>query len=276
MKNASVCAAATILLLASFLVPHASAAGGLARSKKAQPPGQCRELVYAANPSYPPYHWKVSDSAYDGASIELLELVVPPGVALKPLVLPWKRALEWARLGKVDLLVSLRITPERSEYLKFTTHRAFPNPIVVFVRADRRFAFNSWADLKGKKGGISLGDTFGNGFDEYLRDELTTEVAPTMENNFVKLETGRIDYFVTSKFVGRAYAALNQKGAEFSALTPAISEMDIHFGFSRVSPCAALSEQVSRRLRELDRQGVPEQLLKKHLLRIQKTRSLSN
>lgn len=274
MNKASVCAAASILLLASFLVPHASATDALARSKKAQPPGQCRELIYAANPSYPPYHWKVSDSAYDGASIELLELVVPPGVALKPLVLPWKRALEWARLGKVDLLVSLRITPERAEYLKFTTHRAFPNPIVVFVRADRSFTFNSWADLKGKRGGISLGDTFGNGFDEYLRDELTIEVAPTMENNFIKLEAGRIDYFVTSKFVGRAYATLHPQGEKFAALPPAISEMDIHFGFSRASPCAALSEQVSRRLRELDRLGVPEQLLTKYLLRIQKQSSL--
>jgi polar amino acid transport system substrate-binding protein len=274
MNNASVFAAATILLLASFLVPHASATDVLARSQKAQPPGQCRELIYAANPSYPPYHWKVSDTAYDGASIELLELVVPSGVTLKPVVLPWKRALEWARLGKVDLLVSLRITPERSEYLKFTAHRAFPNPIVVFVQADRIFTFSSWADLKGKKGGISFGDTFGNGFDEYLREELTIEEAPTMENNFVKLEAGRIDYFVTSKFVGRAYATLHQKEAVFSSLPSAISEMDIHFGFSRVSPCAALSEQVSRRLRELDRQGVPEQLLRKHLLRIQKSRSL--
>lgn len=274
MNKASVFAAAALfLLLAAFWVPQAPAAEVLARGGEGPPDGQCRELIYAANPSYPPYHWKVSEKAYEGASIELLGLVVPPGVALKPVVLPWKRALEWARQGKVDLLVSLRITPERSEYLKFTSHRAFPNPIAVFVRADRRFPFNSWADLKGRKGAISLGDTFGNGFDEYLRAELTIEEAPTMENNFAKLEAGRIEYFVTSKYVGRAYAAQNPQKGEFFPLAPAISEMDIHFGFSRASPCAALSEQVSRRLKELDRQGVPEQLLKKYLSRIQQKRS---
>lgn len=274
MNKALVCAT-MVLLLAAFLEPHPSAAEGLVHGGKATPAGQCREIVYAANPSYPPYHWKVNEGVYAGASIELLALVVPPGVTLKPLVLPWKRALEWARQGKVDLLLSLRITPERSEYLKFTTHQAFPNPIVVFVRTDRMFVFNSWADLKGKRGGISLGDTFGNGFDEYLRRELTFEEAPTMENNFVKLDTGRIDYFVTSQYVGKAYAAQNPQRSDITFLAPPISEMGIHFGFSRASPCAALSEQVSRRLRELDRQGVPEQLLKKYLARIQQNRSLA-
>ncbi|HWR03235.1 MAG TPA: ABC transporter substrate-binding protein [Humidesulfovibrio sp.] len=275
MDRGFVRVAMAFLLLAVFLVSHASAAEVLIPGGQTVHAGQCRELVYAANPNYPPYHWKVSETAYDGASKELLELVVPPGVTLKPTVLPWKRALEWARLGKVDLLLSLRITPERSEYLKFTTHRAFPNPIVVFVRADRTFPLKSWADLKGKKGGISLGDTFGNGFDEYLRRELTIEEAPTMENNFVKLEAGRIDYFVTSQYVGKSYAALNIQRGEFISLTPAISDMDIHFGFSRASPCAALAEQVSRRLKELDRQGVPEQLLDKYLSRIKRSRSLA-
>ncbi|GAB6126050.1 substrate-binding periplasmic protein [Humidesulfovibrio idahonensis] len=231
--------------------------------------GQCRELTYSTNPNYPPYDWAVSESAFDGASIELLRMAAPPGVALKPAVLPWPRALELAKTGKIDLLVSLRVTPERSAFLLFTRHRAFPNPIVVFVRKDRAFPFKSWADLKGRRGGVSLGDTFGGGFDEYSRRELSLEESPTMENNFKKLDAGRIDYFITSRYVGEAYAASHRLTHEFVTLSPAISEMDIHFGFSRVSPCAGLVEQMSRRLEELDRKGVPEQLLRKHLRRIQ-------
>jgi polar amino acid transport system substrate-binding protein len=230
---------------------------------------QCRTLVYSTNPNYPPYDWATDDKAFEGASIELLNLVTPPGVTLKPMVLPWKRALDLAYEGKIDLLLSLRITPERSRYLVFTTHRAFPNPIVVFVRADRTFPFASWADLKGKRGGISLGDTFGGGFDEYWRRELTIEEAPAMENNFEKLETGRIDYFVTSKYVGEAYTVSHPLQHGIVSLSPPITEMDIHFGFSRSSPCAALVEQMSLRLEELDRQGVPEQLLRKNLRRFQ-------
>ncbi|MBI5519545.1 MAG: amino acid ABC transporter substrate-binding protein [Desulfovibrio sp.] len=241
---------------------------GLTAAFAAQPEAAaCRELVYAANPSYPPYHWAEGESAYAGASVELLALALPPGVRARPVVLPWRRTLEWARQGKVDLILSLRITPERTDYLLFTAHRSFSNPIVVFVRRDRVFPFKQWADLKGRRGGVSFGDRFGNGFDEYWRAELTVEEAPTMESNFAKLEAGRIDYFVTSRYVGEAYAGAHTEGHGVTVLAPPISDEGIHFGFSKASPCAALARLVDARLKELDRKGVSEQLLKKHLRR---------
>lgn len=231
--------------------------------------GRCQTLVYSTNPNYPPYDWAVDDTRFEGASIELLKMAAPPGVRLKPVVYPWKRALELARMGEIDLLVSLRITPERSAFLAFTTHRAFPNPIVVFVPRERCFRFNTWADLKSKLGGISMGDTFGGGFDQYLRKELHFEEAQGMEQNFQKLAAGRIDYFVTSKYVGEAYAATHAQKHNFVALSPPISEQDIYFGFSKASPCAGLLEQMSQRLKELDRKGVPEKLLKRYLHRLE-------
>jgi polar amino acid transport system substrate-binding protein len=250
-----------LLLLLALVLTSPFAAAALA--------GRCQTLVYSTNPNYPPYDWAVGEDGFDGASIELLKMAVPPGVTLKPAVLPWKRALVLAKAGEIDLLVSLRITPERAKYLRFTRHRAFPNPIVVFVRKDRVFPFPSWAVLKGKRGGVSFGDTFGGGFDEYRRRELTIEESPTMENNFQKLDAGRIDYFVTSKYVGEAYAASHHTQHGFVSLTPPISEQDIYFGFSRSSLCVELMERMSLRLEELDRKGIPEQLLQKHLRRIQ-------
>lgn len=232
------------------------------------PGGQCEELVYSANPSYPPYHWVGEDGRLEGASIDLLKMVAPQGLVLKPAVLPWKRALALAEQGRVDLLLSLRNTPERAKFLSFTSARAFPNPIVVFVREDRAFPFASWADLKGRRGGISLGDTFGNGFDEYWRAELSIEEAKNMEANFEKLEAGRIDYFVTSKFVGEAYSASRPLKHGIVQLGKPVSNQDIHFGFSRRSPCADLAEQMDRKLRELDKKGVLEQLLRVHLRRL--------
>lgn len=230
--------------------------------------GRCEELVYSANPSYPPYHWVGADGRLEGASIDLLKMVAPQGLVLKPVVLPWKRALALAEHGDVDLLLSLRNTPERAKFLAFTSARAFPNPIVVFVREDRTFPFDSWSDLKGRRGGISLGDTFGNGFDEYWRAELSIEEAKNMEANFEKLEAGRIDYFVTSKFVGEAYSSSRPLKHGFVQLGKPVSSQDIHFGFSKRSPCADLAEQMDRKLRELDKKGVLEQLLRVHLRRL--------
>jgi polar amino acid transport system substrate-binding protein len=223
------------------------------------------ELVYSTNPHYPPYDWSVDNKVFEGASVELLSLILPPGVTAKPVVYPWKRSLMLAREGEIDLLVSLRITPERSEYLEFSSHRAFSNPIVVFVRKDHAFPFRSREDLRGRKGGVSLGDTFGGGFDEYWPKALTIEVAPTMLENFRKLQAGRIDYFVSGYFLGRAYLEKYGLENEIMALKPPLTEMDIHIGFSRKSKFLSLLPQINQRLAELDRQGIPEQLLEKHL-----------
>lgn len=231
--------------------------------------GTCDTIVYSTNPQYPPYDWGVGGDHFDGASIELLALVAPPGITLKPLLLPWKRSMSLAAEGKIDLLLSLRITPERSEYLTFTSHRAFPNPIVVFVRKNGSFPYKEWRDLIGKRGGRSLGDTFGGGFDEYWRKELMMEDAPSMVENFKKLDEGRIDYFVTSRYLGEAYISSQKFKNQIVALSPAISSMDIHFGFSKKSPCTQQIDSVSRRLAEVDRKGVSEKLLKKYLQRFQ-------
>lgn len=241
---------------------------GLAEGEERLPGGQCEELVYSANPSYPPYHWVGEDGRLEGASIDLLKMVAPQGLVLKPVVLPWKRALALAEQGRVDLLLSLRDTPERAKFLTFTSARAFPNPIVVFAREDRTFPFASWADLKGRRGGISLGDTFGNGFDEYWRAELSIEEAKNMEANFEKLEAGRIDYFVTSKFVGEAYCSIRHLTHGIVQLGKPVSNQDIRFGFSKRSPCAELVVQIDRKLREMDRKGMLEQLLRVHLRRL--------
>ncbi|MBV8048704.1 MAG: transporter substrate-binding domain-containing protein [Paludibacterium sp.] len=224
-------------------------------------------ITYATNPNYPPYDWAISDTAYDGASIELLTRACPPGVELHPLVFPWKRAMALAEAGKIDMLISLRITPERSQFLQFTSHRAFPNPIAVFVRKDRAFPFRQWSDLRGHLGGYSAGDSFGAGFDAYWRRSLTMEEAPSMSTNFQKLLLGHIDYFVSSYYLGLGYIRSHPEAQAIIALQPMISEQDIYFAFSKQSPNQRYLDAFSQRLEALDKKGVPDALLKKYLLR---------
>lgn len=249
-------------LLTGLLLAGAAFAGAPVAADGRTGP-DCQSIVYSTNPNYPPYDWAEGED-FDGATIELLKQAMPPGVRLTPLVVPWKRALFLAEAGEIDLLASLRITPERSRYLQFTSHRAFPNPIVLFIRADRPFPFHHWDDLKGRLGGVSLGDTFGGGFDEYLQQHLTVEEAPGMAENFRKLAAGRIDYCVTSLYVGQAYLARHPSAQAIIALSPPISDQDIHFAMSKRSPCLRLLEPISAKLEELDSAGVPEALLRQY------------
>lgn len=231
---------------------------------------KCTQIVYSTNPYYPPYDWVNPEGHFEGASIDLLQRVAPKGVKLVEAVYPWKRALAVAGKGEVDLLLSLRITPEREKAFLFTTHRAFPNPIVAYVRMDSSISFKGWADLKGLYGAISAGDTFGSGFDEYLRSNLRFEEGYTLVENFRKLSLGRVDYYVSGRYLGDAYLAQTGLGQRIKALSPPLSNGDIHFAFSRNSPCVSYLNEISERLHTLDESGENIRLLTKHVDRFRR------
>lgn len=224
-----------------------------------------KRLVYSTNPLYPPYDWAVDDHTFNGAAIELLRKITPPGMELIPAVYPWKRSFLLARAGDIDLLMPIRITPERSEYLTFLPNRAFPNPIVVFKLKSRDMDLREFADLKPYVGGVSRGDTFGGGFDEYWRSELTIEEVDTMAQNFSKLLLGRIDYFVTGYYSGMTYLKKNQLDPEIEAMDYKISDVDIHLGFSKEYTDRAVMDYMNDKLGELDRAGELDELLLKYI-----------
>lgn len=223
----------------------------------------CDKLVYATNPKYPPYGWSEDELHYQGAAEALLRLVAPANVTLQPVVYPWKRAQAMAESGEIDLLLALRITPERERYLRFTRSRAFHNPVAIFVPAGSPLKTAEWSGLAGYRGAVSSGDFFGNGFDEFLKTRLRAEVAPSVVENFKKLRAGRVDYFVTGEQMGLAYLR-NTEGLQMGgvvALRPYVSEGDIHFGFSRRSACLALLPEMDARMAQANQKGTSDRLL---------------
>ncbi|MBP8772858.1 MAG: amino acid ABC transporter substrate-binding protein [Aeromonadaceae bacterium] len=226
---------------------------------------QCDTLVYATNPSYPPYGWSEDHHSYRGASIDLLPLLVPAGVKLQAVVYPWKRAQQMAQEGRIDLLLSLRKTPEREAYLLFSHHPIFANPIAIFRLRDKQESMDDWQALVGLRGGVSRGDTFGSKFDLFLQQKLTVETAGSMDENFEKLRRGRIDYFVSGQYAGNYYLHEHGMDSEIMALKPPVTDESIHIGFSRRSPCQALEPYVSARLEELGRSGYIKRLLDGYL-----------
>lgn len=227
----------------------------------------CSRLVFATNPNYPPFSWVQDKARYRGASVALLQKISLPGVTMEAVIYPWNRAQAMARAGLIDLLLSLRITPEREQYLAFTRSPAFPNPIVVFAAEDGPLKTADWKLLEKYRGGVSLGDSFGGGFDAYMKEHLRVEVAETMTENFKKLRVQRIDYFVSGEYLGRAYLRSTEGQGErrVIALSPPVSREYIHFAMSRKSPCLKLLPLIDEKLRELMRQGVPARLLEEAL-----------
>lgn len=229
-------------------------------------PRECAKVVLSADSDYAPLHWyngkKLSGASIDIATAALTAMKVPYEVRYMG---PFHRVLEGARRGEVDMITSLKDTPERREYLAFSSVPLFSNPIAVFVARNRSFAYARWSDLIGKKGGITLGNQFGNGFDEFMEKNLTVESEQKAYMNFKKIELGRIDYLITGYYSGLAYLRKNSMTDKYVALKPYIAETDNLIAFSRQSPCASLLPALDAQLNLMRQRGELKAILDKNV-----------
>lgn len=255
------------MLLAVWLLSGTAAATATTTTM-----GDCKRVVFSANPDYPPYHWAEGERIV-GASVALTGQILDRlGVPWEARFLgPWPRVLKSAEYGQIDLIVSLKVTPERMAYLAFTQSPAFPNPMAVFTTRARPLRFDAPKDLVGKRGGRTAGDRFGDAFDRFAEASLTLEDADSLGVNFQKLAAGRIDYVVTGLYTGRAHLLRAGLADRIAPLPQAVNEGFIHHGFSRRSPCLALLDAMDAELAAARRSGLTARLLEDALKQWQRS-----
>lgn len=226
---------------------------------------ECKKVVISADSDYPPLHW-YDGKRLTGASIEiavtaLQALDIPFEVRYAG---PFHQVLRGAQNGEIDMISSLKDTPERREFLAFASVPLFANPIALFVPRERSFSYAGWHDLIGKKGGITQGNQFGNGFDDFLKKNLTIETQQKVHMSFTKLELGQIDYVVTGYYSGLAYLASVGQQNKFMALKPFVTQTDNFIAFARQSPCAVHLKDLNRQLERMHKSGALKAILDKH------------
>ncbi len=118
-------------------------------------------LVISGHPNYPPFMWQQEETLV-GASVELAvsvfnELKIPFKIIAGG---PWQRVQDYARRGKIDVIVGLYANPERASYIDFSCPY-ITDPTVVFIKKGNRFLIKRWEDLIGKKGSTMQGESFG-------------------------------------------------------------------------------------------------------------------
>jgi polar amino acid transport system substrate-binding protein len=216
----------------------------------------CERLVISGDPEYPPLVW------FDGQTMRGTTIEIATAVAHRldlpydvRYVGPFPRVLLAARNGEIDLISEMKDTPERQAYVAFPSTPIFVNPIAVFARRAHPIAFTKWDDLIGRRGGITLANKFGGGFDEFLAQHLTIEDAPRLESGFAMLAKDRIDYFVTGYYPGLAYLIRANEEQEFVALEPYVTASDNFLGVAKKSHCIGRLADIDAALAELTRSG---------------------
>jgi polar amino acid transport system substrate-binding protein len=231
--------------------------GGLLSTKPARAEGaDCQRVVISADPAYPPLHW-YDGKSFHGVSIDIATQVLADlGIPYElHYVGPFSRVLESARRGAVDMIATLKDTPERRAFLAYVPTAALENPIAVFIARKHPFSYHGQQDLVGKRGGIARNNQFGGTFDAYMRQHLTIEEADNLGQNLHKLESGRIEYVVTGLYPGLAWIVANRKEGVLQALDPPLEKTDNYVAFSRASPCMKYLDAFEWRLSELRAAG---------------------
>jgi polar amino acid transport system substrate-binding protein len=226
--------------------------------------GQCDRVVVTADPSYPPLHWYDGETL-QGASIEIAKRVLSDlGLAYEVRYQgPFPRVMTLAQRGEVDMVTTLKKTPEREAFLLYPKTPALSNPVAVFGAREHPFDFNDRADLVGLRGGITRGNVFGGGVDEYLKDRLNIQESNSPESNFEKLALGRLDYFITGYYTGMALLLKRGDEERFVVKAPFLVDTPNYLVLTRNGKCADKLEQIEARLALLKKNGVLDELIRK-------------
>ncbi|MCL5042780.1 MAG: transporter substrate-binding domain-containing protein [Gammaproteobacteria bacterium] len=227
----------------------------------------CQRLVASANNQYPPLLWvdPADPGSLSGAGVALLEKVLEEhDITLEARnVGPWARAQEEARTGRIDMLLGAFKTDERQTWMDYIDPAYKQVPSVIFVRKGHAFEFNSWDDLRGKRGSTLVNNSFGNAFDNYARENLDIRALPSVRQSFEMLLLNRVDYVVYERFQGKALAEEIGIADQLEILPDSVITEALYFTFSRRSACntpelrAALAETVAR----LTAKGVMDDLI---------------
>lgn len=227
---------------------------------------QCQRVIVSGDPSYQPFSW------YDGKTMRgaALEVVTK---ALQRIQLPYEvryvgpfaRLLLETKSGGVDIIVELKDLPERRAFLDYSNTAMFLNPIAIFTRKDEQIPYHDWNDLRGLHGGITNANKFGGGFDEFLVDNLTVEVANDIKGNFDKLARRHIDYFITSYYPGMNYLMESGRLADFKTLRPYVTESANYVAWSKTSPCADRMRELDNALSNMESEGEIRKIVDAHL-----------
>ncbi|MCP4021120.1 MAG: amino acid ABC transporter substrate-binding protein [Desulfobacteraceae bacterium] len=144
--------------------------------------------------------------------------------------LPFKRAYNKVKLGRIDGLFNFYKIPERLAYFDYSKP-IIQNPLVFFIRKESKITFQELKDLSGLTVGAMLGYTYGSEFDNTTL--FVIDRAVSHFSNFSKLFYGRIDAYPCDKLVGIYLARKHKMMSEFIIIPRPLKVMDGHIGFTK-------------------------------------------
>jgi polar amino acid transport system substrate-binding protein len=193
------------------------------------------DLVYMCE-DIPPSNY-VQDGELKGISVEMLRLIWSKmGVAQQPIkVVPWARGYNLLQTEKNQVLFSMSRTKEREALFKWVGP-IFSAKNVLLGRAGRNYTIKKLADAKKFRIGTIKDDyaekyLSGAGF-----DKVKVEGVASLEQNFGKLRSGRIDLIAHTEQTLFKFIKENRLSPKEFKVYFVVTESPNYYAFSKETP----------------------------------------
>lgn len=249
----------------ALLLSAASAAALLFSYACKSEPEKKPPMVISGNISAPPANW-YEEGKFQGIGFDMAKIALE-GAGVDYLVAgyaPWKETVEMAEDGRIDMLVAVFKNEQRAKYFEFS--EPYLNvPIVVCVRNGKEFPFSRWDDLKGKKGLIGSGESYGWDFDNFASTQLNVERYP-VDVCLGKLAAGEADYLIVNMHAGSIMAFSAGVMNKVKFLDVPVTIMSYHMAISKRSAYLSALPEINRIIKEACLDNTPEKFAKKYMI----------
>lgn len=182
-------------------------------------------------------------------------------------VMPWARALDMARDGQADGIFTAYRTPEREQFLNYSTEVVVPQVVSLFVRKDSPVAFTgNLADLAKYKIGVVNQISYGPLLDEAIKAGVLPEVEKSndSDSNVKKLAQGRFDVMPSNRYVAQYILKKLGMADQVKELQPEVQNIPSFIAFTKAKDTTALRAAFDQGLAAMKKDGTFQAILDKY------------
>jgi polar amino acid transport system substrate-binding protein len=250
----------TLTALLCALLASVTFAGCNSDSNPASPLPE-NGVIASGHPEWSPIMYR-NGAVIDGAGPALVkkifdDLAVPVSF---PYAGAWDEVQAKARSGEVDVLVAAYKTTERETYMAYSDPYT-TDPIAVFVAAGKAFPFETWDALIPKRGMATVGDSYGQAFDDFAAANLQITRVGTSAEAFDAVASGQADYFLYSLYAGGDELKRTGGTAKFESLPKFVNEENFYITISKKSPWLVYLPFINQRIARFKADGTVDRLI---------------
>lgn len=214
---------------------------------------------------YPPYAYK-EQRLNRGLDIEIISIASERlGIKVRVYFLPWARAMEDVKTGKIDAMFSMFKTPKRESFLYFTTEHLGNEKVILITNKESDRQARILEDLSGWIIGAVRGNSYGKAFDEYKKINRIDVTNIKQIIDMVK-QRNRVDAGIVNEFVFAYQVKKLAMAGRFKKLEFVVTNQPLYMGFSKVKGKShqKLAEDYSRVLKQMRYEGVIDRIIHKY------------